>query len=46
MHIGPDNQLLQHAKEDKEKWLKKMEKADDKLNNNNAKVSNTLDGIG
>ena len=26
IHIGPDNQLLQHAKEDKEKWLKKWKK--------------------
>ena len=47
--VGPDTQLLQFAKEDltlKIKMIEKMEKADEKLNNNIAKVNKTLDGIG
>ena len=47
--VGPDTQLLQCAKEDlnlKRKMIEKMEKADEELNNNIAKVSKTLDGIG
>ena len=47
--VGPDTQLLQYAKEDlnlKRKMIEKMEKANEELNNNIAKVNKTLDGIG
>ena len=47
--VGPDTQLLQCAREDlnlKRKMIEKMGKADGELNNNIAKVSKTLDGIG
>ena len=47
--VGPDTQLLQCAKEDLNligKMIEKMEIADEELNNNIAKVSKTLDGIG
>ena len=47
--VDPDTQLLQCAKEDlnlKRKMIEKMEKANEELNNNIAKVNKTLDGIG